>query len=120
MHPLHDYVAKQLADKIRSRRVVVWYDARSEFAAFVAEVRGGARRDTEPVPVHIGGTAARLVEYAGSMLEVRSTVEPLPPSLVRPPCSGDGSPMRWLQLNVGPGSWSCTPHVPGVAGIFSS
>ena len=26
MHTLHDYVAQQLADKIKSRRVVVWYD----------------------------------------------------------------------------------------------
>ena len=29
MHTLHDYVAKQLADKIKTRRVVVWYDERS-------------------------------------------------------------------------------------------
>jgi hypothetical protein len=28
MHTLHDYVAKQLADKLRSRRVAVWYDER--------------------------------------------------------------------------------------------
>jgi hypothetical protein len=27
MHPLHDYVAKQLADKLKDRRVVVWYAA---------------------------------------------------------------------------------------------
>jgi len=26
MHPLHDYVAKQLADKLKDRRIVVWYD----------------------------------------------------------------------------------------------
>jgi hypothetical protein len=38
MHPLHDYVAKQLADKIKSRRVVVWYDERSEFVPFVNAV----------------------------------------------------------------------------------
>ena len=38
MHPLHDYVAKQLAGMIRSRRVVVWYDERGEFQPFVDEV----------------------------------------------------------------------------------
>ena len=43
MHPLHDYVAKQLAEKLKSQEVVVWYDARREFAPFVDEVRGGAR-----------------------------------------------------------------------------
>ena len=44
MHPLHDYVAKQLADKLKSDSVVVWYDERGEFAPFVDEVRGGAAR----------------------------------------------------------------------------
>lgn len=76
MHPLHDYVAKQLADKIKARRVVVWYDERSEFAPFVSEVRGGPRTSTEPVPVTLGGLSARLSEYAGSMLELRASVEP--------------------------------------------
>lgn len=28
MHPLHEYVAKQLADKLKSKKLVVWYDAR--------------------------------------------------------------------------------------------
>ena len=42
MHPLHDYVAKQLAEKLKSKKLVVWYDARREFAPFIAEVRGGA------------------------------------------------------------------------------
>ncbi len=40
MHPLHDYVAKQLADKLKARKIVVWYDARRDFAALVTELRG--------------------------------------------------------------------------------
>lgn len=76
MHPLHDYVAKQLAEKIKSRRVVVWYDARSEFAPFVAEVRGGAQASSSPVPVSVAGMAARLAEYTGSMFELRALIEP--------------------------------------------
>jgi hypothetical protein len=76
MHPLHDYVAKQLAAKIKARRVVVWYDTRAEFAPFVAEVRGGLRTSSEPVLVSVGGTSARLAEYAGSMFELRAHVEP--------------------------------------------
>lgn len=76
MHTLHDYVAKQLADKIKSRRVVVWYDERSEFQPFVDEVRGGPRAVSEPVPVAVAGAKASLAEYAGSMFELRAVVEP--------------------------------------------
>jgi hypothetical protein len=76
MHPLHDYVAKQLADKIKSRRVVVWYDERGEFQPFVDEVRGGPRAVSEPVPVAVAGAKASLAEYAGSMFELRAVVEP--------------------------------------------
>lgn len=75
MHPLHDYVAKQLADKLKDRRVVVWYDERGEFRPFVDEVRGGPRIASEPVPVTVGGTKASLAEYAGSLFELRAVVE---------------------------------------------
>src|SRR6185503_484731 len=76
MHPLHDYVAKQLADKLKDRRIVVWYDERREFQAFVDELRGGPRSASAPVAVAIGGTKARLAEYSGSMFELRAVVEP--------------------------------------------
>ena len=76
MHPLHDYVAKQLAEKLKSKRLVVWYDARGEFVPFIGEVRGGARTSNEPVPVSVAGIATRLAEYAGSMFELRAVVEP--------------------------------------------
>ncbi len=76
MHTLHDYVAKQLADKIKERRVVVWYDERREFQSFVDEVRGAARTSNEPVSVAVGGAKAHLTEYAGSMFELRAVVEP--------------------------------------------
>jgi hypothetical protein len=76
MHPLHDYVLKQLAEKLKSRKVVVWYDVRREFAPFIAEVRGGARTSHEAVPLTIAGLSARLAEYDGSMFELRAIVEP--------------------------------------------
>lgn len=76
MHPFHIYVARQLADKLKSRRVVVWYDERAEFQPFVDEVRGGPRASSEPVTVSVGGTSVRLAEYAGSMFELRAAVEP--------------------------------------------
>lgn len=76
MHPIHDYVAKQLADKLTSRRVVVWYDERSEFQPFVDEMRGGPRASSEPAQVSVSGASAHLAEYAGSMFELRALVEP--------------------------------------------
>jgi hypothetical protein len=76
MHPLHDYLARQLAEKIKSRRVVVWYDPRSEFAPFVAEIRGTTQAANELVSVFIAGAVARLVAYAGSMFELRALIEP--------------------------------------------
>lgn len=77
MHPLHDYVAKQLVDKLKDRRVVVWYDEGREFQPFVDEVRGGPRAASEPVPVAVAGVKASLAEYAGSLFELRAVVEPL-------------------------------------------
>lgn len=77
MHPLHDSVAKQLADKLKERHIVVWYDERSEFRPFVEEVRGGPRGSAEPVPVTVAGVKANLAEHAGSMFELRAVVEPL-------------------------------------------
>ena len=77
MHTLHDYVAKQLADKLKDRRVVVWYDERGEFQPFVDEVRGGPRTGSALVPVVVAGIKASLAEYAGSLFELRAVVEPL-------------------------------------------
>ncbi|HTF61393.1 MAG TPA: hypothetical protein VK638_01645, partial [Edaphobacter sp.] len=76
MHPLHDYVIKQLAEKLKSRRVIVWYDVRSEFAPFVAEVRGGKRINEGTMPVTIAGLPTHLAEYDGSLFELRAVVEP--------------------------------------------
>ena len=76
MHPLHDYIVKQLADKLKARNIIVWYDPRREFAPFVAELRGGPRTNDEAVPVTVGGITARLAEYDGSMFELRAVLEP--------------------------------------------
>jgi hypothetical protein len=76
MHPLHDYIAKQLAEKLKTRKVVVWYDVRREFAPFIAEVRNGATRRNEVVPVSVAGGSAYLAEYDGSMFELRAIIEP--------------------------------------------
>jgi hypothetical protein len=76
MHPLHDYVARQLAEKLKSRKLVVWYDARREFVPFVFELRGGASMLNGAVTVTVAGVTAQLAEYDGSMFELRDIVEP--------------------------------------------
>jgi hypothetical protein len=83
MHPLYEYIAKQLADKLKARRVVVWYDPRREFAPFVAELRGGARTNDEAVPITVGGITARLAEYNGSMFELLRSWSPSSAGMLR-------------------------------------
>jgi hypothetical protein len=76
MTPLHDYIAQQLAERLKTKKIVVWYDVRREFAPFIAEVRGGARTNNEAMPVTIAGLAVHLAEYYGSMFELRAVAEP--------------------------------------------
>src|SRR5262249_29170080 len=76
MHPLHEYVGKQLAEKLRAKKIVVWYDVRSEFAPFIAEIRGDKIKRGQTTPVTIDGLSAHLAEYTGSMFELRAMVEP--------------------------------------------
>lgn len=75
MYPLYEYIAKQLAERLKARKVVVWYDVRREFAPFIAELRGGVRTTDDAVPVTVSGVAARLTEYDGSMFELRTIAE---------------------------------------------
>ncbi|OQC41886.1 MAG: PglZ domain protein [Acidobacteria bacterium ADurb.Bin051] len=77
MHPLHEYVAEQLADKVATRRLVVWYDERAEFVPFVEELRQGATIGSAPVAIELGGQTVHLTEYTGSFFELRTAVEPL-------------------------------------------
>lgn len=76
MHPLHDYIAKQIAERIKSKKVMVWYDARQEFFPFVAEVCSGDVPFGDTREVTIGDVSAQLAVYGGSFFEVRSMVEP--------------------------------------------
>ena len=77
MHPLHDYIADQLAGKLKVRCVVVWYDERSEFLPFVSELRGAPGLFDVPSPVKVAGVEAQLAEYAGSFFGLRRAIEPL-------------------------------------------
>lgn len=75
MHPLHDYIARQLGEKLDDRGVVVWYDPRREFADFVDEL-AAARTPHTLTSVQVRGAETALVEYDGSFFELRHLVEP--------------------------------------------
>lgn len=77
MHPLHDYVARQVADRLKARRIVVWYDPRREFETFIAEARGGPGPGPGTSSISLFGQASPLAEFDGSFLAVRVAVEPL-------------------------------------------
>ena len=77
MHPLHDDIARLLADRLKARSVVVWYDPRAEFAPFVDELRGAPAKGAAISPVIIAGGQASLTQFAGSMFEIRAVIEPL-------------------------------------------
>ncbi|HVY62577.1 MAG TPA: PglZ domain-containing protein, partial [Planctomycetota bacterium] len=76
MHPLHEHVAGQVAEALKARRVLVWYDPRGELRPFVEELRAGASAKAGELPlVSVGGRSAVLAEYAGSFYEVRAAIE---------------------------------------------
>lgn len=77
MHPLHDHLLRSLAERLKTRRVVVWYDARNEFSPFIEELRGGPAPRGTTSAVTIGDDSAQLAEYDGSFFELRALVEPL-------------------------------------------
>ncbi|MHB1844892.1 MAG: PglZ domain-containing protein [Deltaproteobacteria bacterium] len=70
-------MAKQLAERLKARRVVVWYDVRREFAAFIDEVRGGPKPQSALSSVMLAGGKAQLAEHRGSFFEIRAVIEPL-------------------------------------------
>lgn len=115
MHLLHDYVARQLADKIESSRVVVWYDERGEFQPFVDEVRGGSPTVSEPVPVAVAGTRASLAEFSGSMLELRGDA-PAPIVVYIPGITRDRRASVLMELEESGPSWErSSSNSPGTS-----
>ena len=79
-HPMsaifHAYVANQLAAQVKQRRIVVWYDARSEFAPFIEQLTSEETHGA-PVEVDVAGISAHLIVDDGSRYSTRFRVEPL-------------------------------------------
>lgn len=81
MNPLHEYLGKQLGERLARDRVVVWYDTAREFQPFITEVRGSPDAPDTPIPpvhrINLQGMSVHLVEFSGSFFGVRGAVEPL-------------------------------------------
>jgi hypothetical protein len=75
MNPFPAYLHSQLEEKLKNRRVAVWYDAAREFEAFVAAL--DRNEDGELPDVKLGTTDARLAVFQGSYFALRLQVEPL-------------------------------------------
>jgi hypothetical protein len=76
-HPLHEYLAKNLGERLKKKRIVVWYDPPSAFSVFFDELPGARNRPDRLHSIHIGGVEAWLAEHTGSFFELRHAVEPL-------------------------------------------
>src|SRR5665213_1351792 len=74
MHPLHDYIAGQISERLKARRVVVMYDKREELGPFFKELASGSG-EGNLVPIRVGQQAAKLHVFDGSFLKTRTVVE---------------------------------------------
>jgi hypothetical protein len=59
MNPLHDYIASQISDRLKTRRVVVMYDKREELRPFFNEL-AAETADGQLVSVKIGQSCTSL------------------------------------------------------------
>ncbi|MFP4474001.1 MAG: PglZ domain-containing protein [Desulfatibacillaceae bacterium] len=75
MNPFQQYLEGLLADRLKRKLVVVWYDTRREFEPFV-DALGAGGGEAVPVVV-VGGIAAHLARYTGSFIGLKMAVEPL-------------------------------------------
>lgn len=74
-HPFHEYLSESLEEKLRSRRVVTFYDPKREFADYISELTGGV--ESHLCAVDVFGLKAKLARFTGSFFELRLLVEPL-------------------------------------------
>ncbi len=75
-HPLHAYIARLIADRLKERQVVVIYDKNEELRCFFGELTSEPATDAL-VTVRVGYRTPKLCIYDGSFLKVRFLVEPV-------------------------------------------
>ena len=76
MHPFYDYLCEHLADLLKKRSVVVFYDPRREFLPFFD--REPALEDSDVLPrVTLCGCKPFLARFDGTFFGLRNAVEPI-------------------------------------------
>ena len=76
MHELHEHLTQSLAERLKKRRVVAWYDPRREFTAFIAELAGGAAPETCKIDsVEVSGKSTSLCVMQESFFEAKFAAE---------------------------------------------
>ena len=78
-HPLHDYIAGRIAEKVREHHVVVIYDHPEELRGFFAEAANEVDTKGRIAPLMLGEGSAQLFEVDGSFLAARAA-EPVEPT----------------------------------------
>jgi len=76
MHYLNAHLTQSLADRLKKRRVVIWYDPRREFTTFIAEMAGGtAPENCQIDSVEVSGKSTGLCVMQESFFEVKFAAE---------------------------------------------
>lgn len=76
MNPLHEYLCAQLDERLENRRVVVFYDPRSEFAPFFdRELQSVGGGPDGLYCVLVGDRRTLVARYEGSLFGLRAAVE---------------------------------------------
>ena len=80
MNALTEYLTEKLTELLEKRRVVVWYDAKAEFADYVAGLGALAATGTglpEVAAVQVGALTVNFARFEGSFFGLKFAVEPL-------------------------------------------
>lgn len=77
MNPFYQYLEKLLAEHVKERRVLVWYDPRREFEPFVDALPEHGDPENGLPKVTIGDMSVSLSRFEGSFFGIKAAVEPL-------------------------------------------
>ncbi|MDA1052169.1 MAG: PglZ domain-containing protein [Planctomycetota bacterium] len=78
MHELHEHLTQSLTERLKNRRVVVWYDPRREFTTYVGELVGGeVPTECNLQAVSVAGLSTQLCVMQDSFFAVKFAVEPV-------------------------------------------
>ena len=116
MNALTQYLAEKLEEHLTGRRVIVWYDPKHEFAAFVSSLGEAVSLGTgQPkwADVSLGKLSVRLAVGTGSFYGVKLAVEPDfakerpdPLLIYLPGVERDGKDSPLMELEIAGKCWT--------------